>query len=590
MSKIILGATADGHNVSIDLELLLSTRALLTADSGGGKTFALKRIVEKAFGKIQIIIIDPEGEFSPLREKLDFVLVGKGGETPADVRSAALVAQTILKLRASAIVDLYENKPSERHAYVKAFLDALIEAPKEMRHPCLVIVDEAHIFCPEHGKGESVASESMIGLCTRGRKRLLCPLFATQRLATLSKDASSMLLNRMIGPTFEDINRKRAADVLGIAKDGQKEFYRQIQTLEPGNFFCLGRAISKEMVLVHVGPIETPHGQDALKYEMTPPPPPEAIKALLPKLADLPKAAEDKARTDAEFKREIRELHMKLKVAERAAQNAAVHVAHTLQPTDPKAIERAVAAAVKPYREQLHAIKQHVARASRSLPIVRSSLEDLEKALEMPVTIVTDVTKQAAAPTAPKVHTRVLIAPARPPREPRAIVEGNGDLSGPEQNILNQLAELEALGITQPEKSQLALMAGYTNSRSGGFSEPLAGLLNRGYLSYPRSGVTELTEEGRVHARPVDRPLSVSELHERLCQKLGGPEAKLLRELISIYPSSISKEELGARLGYTNVRSGGFSEPVGRLRALGIAEYPQKNEVKAADWLFLEAA
>ncbi len=99
-----------------------------------------------------------------------------------------------------------------------------------------------------------------------------------------------------------------------------------------------------------------------------------------------------------------------------------------------------------------------------------------------------------------------------------------------------------------------------------------------------------MTEEGRVHARPVDRPLSVSELHERLCQKLGGPEAKLLRELISIYPSSISKEELGARLGYTNVRSGGFSEPVGRLRALGIAEYPQKNEVKAADWLFLEAA
>ena len=96
MSKIILGATADGHNVSIDLELLLSTRALLTADSGGGKTFALKRIVEKAFGKIQIIIIDPEGEFSPLREKLDFVLVGNGGETPADVRSAALVAQTSL--------------------------------------------------------------------------------------------------------------------------------------------------------------------------------------------------------------------------------------------------------------------------------------------------------------------------------------------------------------------------------------------------------------------------------------------------------------------------------------------------------------
>jgi hypothetical protein len=71
---------------------------------------------------------------------------------------------------------------------------------------------------------------------------------------------------------------------------------------------------------------------------------------------------------------------------------------------------------------------------------------------------------------------------------------------------------------------------------------------------------------------------------------LGGPEGKILRELIAIYPDSISKEELGAKLNYTNVRSGGFSEPVGRLRSLGIAVYPEKNVVRAADWLFLEAA
>ena len=589
MSKIILGATADGHNVSIDLELLLSTRALLTADSGGGKTFALKRIVEKAFGKIQIIIIDPEGEFSPLREKLDFVLVGKGGETPADVRSAALVAQTILKLRASAIVDLYENKPSERHAYVKAFLDALIEAPKEMRHPCLVIVDEAHIFCPEHGKGESVASESMIGLCTRGRKRLLCPLFATQRLATLSKDASSMLLNRMIGPTFEDINRKRAADVLGIAKDGQKEFYRQIQTLEPGNFFCLGRAISKEMVLVHVGPIETPHGQDALKYEMTPPPPPEAIKALLPKLADLPKAAEDKARTEAEFKREIRELHMKLKVAERAAQNAAVHVAHTLQPTDPKAIERAVAAAVKPYREQLHAIKQHVARASRSLPIVRSSLEDLEKALEMPVTIVTDVTKQAAAPTAPKVHTRVLIAPARPPREPRAIVEGNGDLSASQIRILSRLVELlECTGKDAVSKEQLAAWSEYSPN-SGGYNNYLGSLRSSGLIEYPSGGQVTITDEGRKHAQPGDVPADNKEMLERAKRVLGGSEGRILETIHASYPEIVGKVELAETTGFS-ANSGGFNNYLGHMRTLGFIEYPQPGKVKAADWLFLEAA
>ena len=176
----------------------------------------------------------------------------------------------------------------------------------------------------------------------------------------------------------------------------------------------------------------------------------------------------------------------------------------------------------------------------------------------------------------------------RPPREPVARPEG--DLKRPEQNILDQLAELEALGIKQPEKAQLALMAGYTNSRSGGFSEPLGALISYGYATYPQPGLVKITDEGRIHARPVDQPLSVQELHERLCQKLGGPEAKLLREIISIYPDKISKEDLGARLGYTNAKSGGFSEPVGRLRSLGIIQYPERNAVRAADWLFLETA
>jgi hypothetical protein len=164
---------------------------------------------------------------------------------------------------------------------------------------------------------------------------------------------------------------------------------------------------------------------------------------------------------------------------------------------------------------------------------------------------------------------------------------GDGELTGPEQNILNQLAELEALGIARPDKAQLALMAGYTNSRSGGFSEPLGSLAKKGYLVYPQPGLTELTEAGRLHARAVERPLSTTELHDRLCKKLGGPEERLLREVLAAYPDQISKEELGTRLGYTNVRSGGFSEPVGRLRSLGIIRYPERNAVQAADWLFL---
>ncbi len=110
MAKTItIGETA-GKPVKIDLTTLLSTRLLLQANSGGGKSWALRRLVEQAFGHIQIIIIDPEGEFSTLREQYGFVLVGQGGETPVDVRTAREVAEKLLELNASAVCDIYELK------------------------------------------------------------------------------------------------------------------------------------------------------------------------------------------------------------------------------------------------------------------------------------------------------------------------------------------------------------------------------------------------------------------------------------------------------------------------------------------------
>jgi hypothetical protein len=180
MSRIVIGK-ADGKDVVVDLTTLLPTRLLLQAGSGGGKSWAIRVLAEQFFGKVQVIIVDPEGEFATLREKYPYVLVGKGGETPADPRSAALVAHRLLELQASAVCDLYDLKSHLRHSWVKTFLDALIEAPKELRTPCVVVVDEAHMFCPE--KGESEAYGSMVDLCTRGRKRGLCAVFATQRLA-----------------------------------------------------------------------------------------------------------------------------------------------------------------------------------------------------------------------------------------------------------------------------------------------------------------------------------------------------------------------------------------------------------------------
>ncbi|MDD5304761.1 MAG: DUF87 domain-containing protein, partial [Elusimicrobia bacterium] len=258
MTTVLLGH-ANQRRIEVDLDVLLRTRLLVQASSGAGKSWLLRRLAEQLFGKVPVVIVDPEGEFATLREKYGYVLVGKGGETPADTRSAALVAHKLLELRASAVCDLYEVKPFERHRWVKLFLEALIDAPKNLWHPLVVIVDEAHQFAPEKGAGESEAAEAMIGLATRGRKRGFCAVFATQRLGKLRKDAAAELLNVLIGGTFIDVDRKRAADALGIAPADQRRFFDEIKVLRRGCFWALGRAVSIERVLVTVGPVETTH-------------------------------------------------------------------------------------------------------------------------------------------------------------------------------------------------------------------------------------------------------------------------------------------------------------------------------------------
>ena len=198
MEPIVLGELADGELV-VDLPVLIESRMLVQAQSGAGKSWALRRLLEQTHGRVQQIIIDPEGEFGTLREKYDYVLAGKGGDTPAEPRSAKLLARRLYELGVSAIIDLSELHRHEQVRFVKLFLEALLSAPKDQRHTAMVVIDESHIFCPQTGQAES--GQAVIDLCTLGRKRGLCAVLATQRLSKLNKDAAAELRNKLIGAT-----------------------------------------------------------------------------------------------------------------------------------------------------------------------------------------------------------------------------------------------------------------------------------------------------------------------------------------------------------------------------------------------------
>lgn len=307
--KIEIGKTEAGKAINLDTNKLVESRLLITATSGGGKSFTQRMLAEKTDGILPRIILDPEGEFGSLREGFDFVLAGKGGDVPADARTASLLARKSLELNLSLIMDLSELSRDEKHHVVRLFLEGLLDAPKPLWGPRLVFLDEAHIFIPEKGEGSSEARTVGIRLVDSGRKRGLGTILATQRLAKLSKDAAAECWNKMVGPTSWAADRARAADEIGITRK-EADIFR---TLAPGQFIVAGPALVPDPTKVQMAMATTTHpkaGRGAKAKAMAPG---SKIKAVLAKLADLPKEAQEEAKTVDELKAQVKALQTQLR-------------------------------------------------------------------------------------------------------------------------------------------------------------------------------------------------------------------------------------------------------------------------------------
>ena len=228
-------------------------------------------------------------------------------------------------------------------------------------------------------------------------------------------------------------------------------------------------------------------------------------------------------------------------------------------------------------------------------PSVRAAVERIHKELAIIDKEIEDTKdnrmgrkqrETTTAKTTPPDRTLIINMPARTPIEVASVVEsnGNGDLSGPERRILNAVAWLDSIGIQSPKQTAVAFLAGYTFG-GGGFNNPRGALRTKGLIDYRGDGLA-LTDSGRLHASVPDTPLDSDEMHRRVLDVLPGPEKRILSELLKVYPESLPDNELASRSGYT-AGGGGFNNPRGRLRSLGLVDYPERGTVRAADLLFI---
>lgn len=629
MSKVVLGVTADGKPFAIDLVLLLETRLLLSANSGGGKSYTLRQLIEQIFGKVQILLIDREGEFKSLRDQYDFLLVGDGGDIPAHIGSARLLAEKLLESGVSAICDLYEafrTRPIDRLAWVREFLMGLVDAPKHLWHDVIVIVDEAHLFCPEVApKGRNMeerdiingCKDAVVALCTVGRKRGQTAVLATQRLAKLDKDASAELLNRMIGMTLEGQDVDRAIDLMSIPKDEKSEFRKSLRELEPGNLYAFGRAISKERIFVKINKVQTKHHDPrSRKHVDYSPPTPAKIKALLSKFEGLPKEIEQKAKTEADLRKEnqalrgqVVQLERKLKApaplmpAKPVVQKVQVPVEKRIEvPVEVPVLKEAELKRLEKLAEKVHLGYEGVSKAAgeinHQLVAIRNELGK-SKSFMKPVGYKPRSFEQQqderireahdAFPNPRVVKTPSVKAPVSPRGQDEVAVSVDDEpVSDLQLRQLTGLLDFEGIGIQKVPRRWLSGWLGM--SLSGHFKNEFGKLKKRGWIEY-EGMLLILTEDGRLAAPPSTVEISESALLERCASAVSELSARQLRHLHSIHPTWVSREYLAEELGMS--LSGHFKNEFGKLHKAGMIDYGDKKsenrmKLKCADWLFVE--
>lgn len=570
-----------GDSVEIDVNRLLVTRLLLQANSGGGKSYALRRLLEQTHGACQQIVIDPDGEFHTLREKYDYVLAGKGGDCAATVRTAPLLARRLLELGVSAIVDIYDLG-ADRPAFVAEFIGALMDAPRELWHPVMVVVDEAHKFAPETGKRRRKREAATMDDCTAavislmdsGRKRGFCGVLATQRIAKLSKDAVAEVNSKLIGRTSYPDDQQRAADELGIRS---KEQRLALRDLKPGEFYVFGPAFTVDahgelVTRVKIGKVETTH-PEAGEAAPPPTPPREKIRSVLGELKDLPQEAEDEAKSIGDLQTKVKKLEADLRAAQKAQPKTETKTVEkpVIKEAQLARIEKLIERGEKLGDRVESKLQSALAEATGELDTWRAQLgQDLNQ-----LRAVAAVARQPVTPTpspaktvAPSAVRRVVVRHVNPDAT-------NVDLPKGEALVLRALIQYPN-GL---RKEQLGVLTTFKRSTRDAYVQRLR---ERGFVQQDGDRVVA-TQEGFA-AMPNVEPLPTGQaLREFWDRELPSGEQQVLALLCEFYPSGVDKEHIDEVTGFARSTRDAYLQ---RLAAKELVVDVGRGSVKASDNLF----
>jgi len=581
--------------VKFNLEKLIESRMLIQANSGGGKSWATRKALEEVYGKVPFILFDTDGEYHTLREKFKDILIigGKNADIKINIKSAELLPEQIVKHNISCIIDLSDLKQLERIQYIKKFLENLIELKSEFWKPYIIVVEEVHKYCGQQEKQDS--TWAVIDLMTRGRKRGYCGWLITQRIAKLHKDASAEANNKLVGRTFQDIDRKRAAEELGFTT---KEESLSLRYLKPGEMMAFGVAFEPQHVhKINIGAVKTTHPKTGMRFDTKIEPPTDKIKKTLQKLSNLPQEQEIKLKTENELKGEINRLNIELRKKPKSE-------------VDGRQVEvmqkRMELAQVDSFNKGLRAeASNHKAQTDhyeKTFQIFENRIKSIANELKQ-FTIKCSKLLQIELPKIlPNVPEKIKVDYSYGKKEIKGVYPEpkkddirpigaqpipleDGELTAAQKKILEALAKFKPV-LEDVPRPMVAAYSG-VSSRSSGYRANISKLSTIGYIKYRVPGKIYLTEEGESLVETTQSPATTDQLQEMWMGLLSESRQNILKVLIEVYPNNISREELAERAG-SSFSSSGYRANISAMSSMCILEYPEHGMICASKNVFIE--
>ena len=565
------------------LEAVTETIAIL-AKRGSGKTYCAAVLVEEMVkAGLPVVVVDPIGVWWGLRSNakgdgpgLPIVIFGGDrADLPMGESMGAAIADLIVEQRFPAVLDLSLLSKSASRRFMTAFAERLFQRNREALH---LVLDEADAWAPQRAAdGGQRLLGAIEDLVRRGRARGLGLTLITQRPAVLHKDVLTqcevLMALRMTGP--RDVAAIDEWVRLHADEDEAKKLKASLPALPIGTAWVWSPGWLGTLQQIKVRRRETfdssatPRvGQKRVEPSARAAVDLEALRQQLQSQVEAEIASDPQT-----MARQIADLKAQLRARPQTVERVEVPVEVIVE--KPILAEGEVERLEEKARDML-ALAKDLGNLGGEILAKLNELNAPKAAPVMPLKLVPKLIAATSNAKAPHPQS----APAAPKTKP-ALDE---KLSRPQQRILDALATFAALGLADVARSNVAVWSNQS-PKSGGFTNNLGALRSAGLVEYPSSGRVALTALGSSHVEPVEALMTLAQLHDAWCSYLSGPQERIVRALVEIYPDAITRAEL-ADVTEQSANSGGYSNNLGALRSLGLVDYPQSGHVAATALLF----